>query len=374
MKKKIIKILCIELLFLLSGVCVASAIKVNSEINYSSMYRGNWLYVGGGDPSNYSRIQDAIDNASNGDTVFVYDDSSPYQENIRINKEITLIGENRDTTIISGLTGQDHVVRISSKNVIINGFTIKGAAGGQDGISVFPLMELCMISNNIIKDSSYGILLQATSSKITISDNIISNNNFQGIYLQGSNRNIITNNLISGNGDYGIALDVNSVQNWIINNTVENNFGGIKFSGSSSQNNISGNKICNNNMEGVLITGVLSNSNEITVNKITKNKFGIKISSSSKNVLTSNNISENILMGIYLAGSNENIIKMNNFIKNKKNARFVISFNNIWDFNYWDDWVGNRFENPIFKKFPKSISGFVLHNFDSNPQEEPYDL
>ncbi len=39
---------------------------------------GNTLYVGGDGPGNYTKIQDAINNASDGDTVFVYDDSSPY--------------------------------------------------------------------------------------------------------------------------------------------------------------------------------------------------------------------------------------------------------------------------------------------------------
>ena len=42
----------------------------------------NTLYVGGTGPGNYTSIQSAIDDAINGDTVFVYDDSSPYNEQI----------------------------------------------------------------------------------------------------------------------------------------------------------------------------------------------------------------------------------------------------------------------------------------------------
>jgi hypothetical protein len=33
---------------------------------------GNILYVGGGGPGNYTKIQDAINNAINGDTIFVF--------------------------------------------------------------------------------------------------------------------------------------------------------------------------------------------------------------------------------------------------------------------------------------------------------------
>src|SRR4030042_4312728 len=63
-------------------------------------YTGDILYVGGTGPHNYSRIQDAIDNASTGDTLFVYANSSPYYENIIIEKEhIKLIGEDKYSTI-----------------------------------------------------------------------------------------------------------------------------------------------------------------------------------------------------------------------------------------------------------------------------------
>ena len=54
---------------------------------------GNTLYVGGDGPGNYTRIQDAVNNASDGDTVFVYDDSSPSFERISINKSINLVGQ-----------------------------------------------------------------------------------------------------------------------------------------------------------------------------------------------------------------------------------------------------------------------------------------
>jgi len=84
------------------GTCIIPTTAQTTEKTQSTS-RGNWLYVGGSGPGNYTRIQDAIDNASDwGDTVFVYDDSSPYYEFLIINKSISLIGENKDTTIIKG--------------------------------------------------------------------------------------------------------------------------------------------------------------------------------------------------------------------------------------------------------------------------------
>ena len=74
-------------------------VKNNSIYTYSD---GIILYVGGSGPGNYSNIKDAIDDARDGDTVFVYNDSSPYCENIIIDKSIRLVGEEKNTTVIDG--------------------------------------------------------------------------------------------------------------------------------------------------------------------------------------------------------------------------------------------------------------------------------
>ena len=70
------------------------------EIEKSSLptSSGHWLYVGGSGPGNYSVIQDAVDNATDGDTVFVYNGiySDYFPDNfacVNIVKKISLIGE-----------------------------------------------------------------------------------------------------------------------------------------------------------------------------------------------------------------------------------------------------------------------------------------
>jgi parallel beta-helix repeat protein len=375
-KKMYRKSIACTIAILFIGICfvpISGSVEIKKPIEIIGNANGNILYVGGSGGDNYTTIQEAIDASSKDDTVFVLDNSSPYQENIRINKQILVLGENRDTTVINGVDGQDHVVRLSSKNAEISGFTIVGDTEGQDGVTVFPLIEDCTISNNIIKDCSLGIFLQATSVRITISGNTISNNEFQGIILQESDRNVITLNTIEKQGNFGIILEAFSVQNKITNNTIEENFAGIQISGSSSQNTISGNDIINNDMEGIVIGGLLSKTNEITGNNISDNKAGIKISSGGKNTITDNNIMNNN-MGIYLSISNDNIIERNNFIKNGRNARFLFSFGNSWDSNYWHNWIGVVFDIQLFKQFPKMIRAIVLRNFDMNPQEEPYDI
>jgi parallel beta-helix repeat protein len=374
--KKIKKSLTFTIAILFIGACIipiGNAAVLNKNIGNIGTAAGNTLYVGGSGGGNYTTIQEAIDDSTAGDTVFVFDNSSPYQENIRINKQITVLGENRDTTEINGISGQDHAVRISSKNVELNGFTIVGAAGDQDGITVYPLMEEITISNNFVKDSSYGIFLQAGSTRITITGNSISNNEFEGILLQESDRNIISGNTVYENGDFGISLETISNQNEILDNTVENNFAGIQIAGGSSQNTLSGNQVLNNEREGIKIEGVITQTNEIIGNNVTGNYAGMKVGG-SKNSIRSNNIKQNSMEGLFLTGSNENIIEMNNFIDNRKNARYIFSFRNTWDSNYWDDWIGVRLDLPIFKMFPKTIRGLSLRSYDMNPQEEPYNI
>ena len=83
---------------------------------------GITLYVGGSGPDNYTKIQDAIDNASDGDTIFVY--SGTYFEHVVVDKQLYLIGEDKNSTIIDG-EGSEDVVVIYADGVTIQQFTIR---------------------------------------------------------------------------------------------------------------------------------------------------------------------------------------------------------------------------------------------------------
>jgi PKD repeat protein len=116
--KKNITIVATICMLLFSSSLIAPAIAKAEEQKIP--YYGGILYVGGSGPNNYTLIQDAIDNASNGDTVFVY--NGTYYENIVIDRRIDLIGEDKEITVINA-TGT--VVTISSDYVNMSGFTIE---------------------------------------------------------------------------------------------------------------------------------------------------------------------------------------------------------------------------------------------------------
>jgi hypothetical protein len=122
------KYLAVGIILLFVGTSIIPAIAQDTK-KPSPTSRGNWLYVGGSGQGNYTRIQDAVDNASNGDTVFVF--SGIYHERIHISKSINLTGEDPTSTIIDGTDVTDamyETVYIHSENIEmteLSGFTIK---------------------------------------------------------------------------------------------------------------------------------------------------------------------------------------------------------------------------------------------------------
>ena len=91
------KWLAIGIILLFVATAIIPAIAQTTEKSQSTS-RGNWLYVGGSGPGNYSSIQDAINASSNGDTVFVY--TGMYHENVIVNKTITLWGRTKTRLLL----------------------------------------------------------------------------------------------------------------------------------------------------------------------------------------------------------------------------------------------------------------------------------
>lgn len=155
-------------------------------------------------------IQDLIDNASDGDTIYI--PSGIYYENIIINKSISLVGEDKNTTIIDGSNypwSYLKVVEIQVDWINISSFTIR--YGGNGGIVISSNKNT--IFNNIIgSNSGCGIILHNSSNDNIISHNSISENK-EGAWGSGggiglsdnSNNNTIAGNFISNNGE-GVGM------------------------------------------------------------------------------------------------------------------------------------------------------------------------
>jgi len=278
----------------------------------------------------YATIQEAI-NANetlDGHTIFVREGT--YYEHVAMNKSITLIGENRDRTIIDG-SSTGTVMNITANHVNVTGFTIR-KSGSHPDCGIYVPSSFNNISYNIIKNCpAYAIELRSSSNNI-ISGNVITSNAGAAVYLY--------------------ALPHNSSNNIISENNITNNEHGIFLSGSglgpdySSNNTIVGNNIVNNSETGISL--YRSPGNIISRNNITNNTRGIKIHDypSTNNTIYENDIANNTY-GIELIGSG-NKIYHNNFIDNTQQASMEYGSTqpNVWDDgypsggNYWSDYTG----------------------------------
>ncbi len=182
--------------------------------------RSDWLYVGGSGPGNYTRIQDAIDNASDGDTVFVFDDSSPYDEYIVVTKSLIIQGENKRTTIIDS-----GYFNISADHVTITGFTIQNSST----CLFIDYHGYNNISNNIIIYNTPGIgIVVYGHDNIIIGNDVSQNTNnsqgqeyYPGIMVSGSHNNISYNTIHDNSvGIYFTATNTTE----IYRNTIKGNF------------------------------------------------------------------------------------------------------------------------------------------------------
>ena len=190
-------------------------------------------------------IQDLIDDASPGDTIYI--PSGTYYENIVINKPISLIGEDRDTTIIDG--GESGtVVSIFSDGVNLEGFTVQNSGDGSYGYyaGICIQSNFNTIKNNTISNNRDGILLFDFYSNNNITSNIISNNEWNAIvFCAFNNYNTITYNTIS-NHIFGINIGQFCDYNTITDNSISNNKFGITIDEISDSNIIYHNNFINN--------------------------------------------------------------------------------------------------------------------------------
>jgi hypothetical protein len=341
------RILTAVVILLFLGTCIIPSNAIN---NNRPISKGKTFYVGGTGPGNYTKIQEAVDNASDGDRVFVYNDSSPYYEDVIISgKSIIIIGEDKKSTIVKGsfTIGSINIIsnlsinnshkiwgiKLSSNNKINSCIFYTGGNNSASFHQIYINGNNNEISKCIFKDDSTGCVIYGRRN------NLISNNTFRNLYyiaidLFGSNcyNNTIIDNYITKchYGVHGIGCN----DNFINNNTMINNyFGTIIEAGDSSYNNI----ICNN--------GFINN------------KCGLRI----------------------LSDNNNNLVFHNNFVNNYIQASD--RGNNVWDNgypsggNYWSDYNGTDSDGDGIGDAPYPISDgnnedrYPLGNFKPSAPE-----
>jgi len=315
-------------------------------------------------PADFRNIQDAINAASPGDTIYVY--GGKYGGAVVTKNNLRLIGENRSTTIMDGGYEDYPVVKllrdpeagIEASGVEVSEFTIQN---GGEGI-------LIMTSNNSIKgnilrnNKRHGIFLQWGPAYNLLDSNLIINN-YQGIGMDGPGSiNTLRNNVMINNSEnFGIwgsfgeliqDIDISNTVNgkpiyyWVnqTNKQVPTDAG---FVAAVYSTNITvKDVVLTNNTNGGVLFGHTINS---TIKNVTvsNNWNGIMLIHSDYITITESTIINNKFAGIFQYDTwpfpCNNVFYHNNFISN---THQVNRGGGIWDNgypsggNYWSDYTG----------------------------------
>lgn len=327
--------------------------------------RATTHHVGGGGLGNYTTIQEAIDNASSGDSIYVH--VGIYYENLLINKTLSIVGEDKDTTIIDASLGSHAAIRIIADWVNITSITIINATYDA-GVEILHSRN-CLITNTDISGSAWGIWVRESDGNI-ITQNTLSNN-IRNIDVYISNNDTITSNAISFSSSAGIRLysSINTtlqdnvltqdgilisgdlMEHWIthtidtsntvngkpvyylkglVGETVTMDAGQIILVnctdvsienrdlkdgsmgigiGFSTQMTVSNNIISSQNRYGIRLKG--SHNSTIANNRVMDGGTGISLSTSHGNTVHNNTVFSSEREGIYLGDSNSNFVAFN---------------------------------------------------------------
>ncbi|MCK4444681.1 MAG: right-handed parallel beta-helix repeat-containing protein [Thermoplasmata archaeon] len=353
--------------------------------------RATTHFVGGVGPGNYTTIQDAIDIAISFDTIYVY--SGIYYEHLVIDVSVTLIGEDKTTTIIDG-GGTSTVVSITADGVVLTGFTVRnsGSGGGDEG-TYLSMVQDCHIEGNIVTNTETGIFLW-NSHYNTIANNTVQDSE-KGIFLSGSDHNTVTNNKAYNNTQMGINAG-GSAYTQITNNYASGSWWGISVGyadGGTVYNNTA-----ENNGDGIHL--VFSSNITVQNNYAEGNEYGIAVWYEFNNTITDNTVIRNTKAGLYTHKTNNNTIMHNTAIDNHygfnlafsddnlvmyndafdnddtglglySSNRTMIVENNVSDndhigFRIWMSWFNNIYHNTIVGNHDIEGLGFMGYNYWDN--------
>jgi len=246
-------------------------------------------------PADFRTIQEAINAASPGDTIQVTD--GRYYEHVVVNKTVSLIGEDKNTTIIDGRS-VGTVVSIVTSNVVIRNFTILNSAkdSGFFGVAIY-YENNATIENNNIRNNNIGIMVR--SSRDTRVDGNEVSDGYGGIIINYSENITVKGNHVSNNS-WGVSFYASRNCNFE-NNAMHDNVYNLGINGENIThftNSISSSNTVNGNL-----VYYLTNKRNLDINPSTYPNLGyLALINSSDAVIHDLNVTQNF-SGVLLANA-----------------------------------------------------------------------
>jgi parallel beta-helix repeat protein len=274
----------------------------------------------------FDTITEGIIAVPTGKSVVV--SAGTYNEQLIINKSITLYGASQANTFITGSELTENLISLEADNITITGFTIDGTNSIAKGI-YFDNCASININNNIIQNNtSYGI--NYTNSNPIIEYNDIKDNDYSGIDVTAGGTGAIRDNSLINNL-YGIRSCVDSSPE-ITGNNINNNNTGI-YCRESATPTISHNTISNNTGYGILIDNILGNLVNPDIGGGDRKSDG------------QNKITGNFIHGINNE-TNHNIYAKNNWWGDAAGPKYPYHTSSSGDWAYWSGTGGEIIFTP----------------------------
>jgi len=295
--------------------------------HYPFQYPNGWLKVHNANSGkSYATIQEAVDakETQDGHTILV--GGGVYGENVVLSKSLTLIGNDRTSSIIESSWPS---VEVHADNVVIQNLSIHSG-----GLNLLSDANYCSVMDNLIDNCDTGLTIVGATGTKVLGNVFINNNRVQ-------------------HGWVSSAIEMHNAQDiYIANNSFDKNFETLWFHDSVNRNiTIARNQVLNSYSSGISNYpwefGSSWEQKNITIldNVIANSSYGAIWLFGSDimiigNTFNSNNQGAIVSMGIW---GNNSLILHNNFLNNTADVtadqptRF---WNSSSEGNYWSDYVG----------------------------------
>jgi parallel beta-helix repeat protein len=288
----------------------------------------------------YPSIQAAIENATDGQTIYV--SSGLYSESLIVDKPITLVGENASTTEINASTS---VLNVQVDNVSISDFTVRYTGCtcyGYSSVNVTNSHNVNVTDNTIISDD-YGIRV-AASTAVIVADDDVGQVGDASLVVSNSSAVLVFGNHLTGNLD-GVEID-NGNDSTFWNNTVMAQLTGIFMAESF------GNMFFNNNI-------------------FSATQIGLSFSSDYNNTFFDNDVHSASEYALFLWQTSANSFFHNNFLQNSyvqiySNDNSTDSFDNSIEGNYWCNYIGVDSNHDGISDTPYVMDSTMYHRLVDN--------
>lgn len=312
----------------------------------------------------YTTIQEAINAPETLDGHKISVASGTYYEHVTVNKGLSLIGEERSTTIIDG-NGAGTAVYATANNVEIRSFTIRNGTfglwlhnsqnskivgntleNGSYGIRLLHSANAWVVDNVVHKYSSFGVELDS-SGYATLRNNILDENRYNfgvdGTSFSDFINDIDASNTVKGKPirylvnqhdvmidslfpEFGYLALINSTNVKVQDLNVQDNIQGVllAFTANSTVSNVNAEK----NWNGIYIThsmNISASGNNANYNF----DYGIKFFNSSRSTVRRNNVDSNGFAGIGLFWSPNSIVAGNEANLHTYNLHLVFTNNSV---------------------------------------------